>query len=134
MAIDFTFPPEIDDIRDRVRTFMDDEVRPLEAEADESGWERDEWIKAIIECRGKAKEAGLWLPHMPAEWGGMGLGHLEMAAVSAEAGKTRMGPFMLNAQAPDEGNMHTLLHWANDEQRSGTSARCARVGPAAASR
>ena len=78
MAIDFTFPPEIDDIRDRVRTFMDDEVRPLEAEADESGWERDEWIKAIIECRGKAKEAGLWLPHMPAEWGGMGLGHLEM--------------------------------------------------------
>jgi acyl-CoA dehydrogenase len=54
---------------------------------------------------------------MPAEWGGMGLGHLEMAAVSAEAGKTRMGPFMLNAQAPDEGNMHTLLHWGTDEQK-----------------
>src|SRR5215218_5827881 len=47
----------------------------------------------------------------------MALGHLEMAAVSAEAGKTRMGPFMLNAQAPDEGNMHTLLHWATDEQK-----------------
>jgi acyl-CoA dehydrogenase len=117
MAIDFTFPPEIDEIRERVRTFMETEVRPLEDEADASGWERDDWIKAIIECRGKAKEAGLWLPHMPAEWGGMGLGHLEMAAVSAEAGKTRMGPFMLNAQAPDEGNMHTLLHWATDEQK-----------------
>jgi acyl-CoA dehydrogenase len=117
MAIDFTFPPEIDDIRERVRTFLDDEVRPLEKEADESGWQRDEWIKAIIETRGKAKDAGLWLPHMPKEWGGMGLGHLEMAAVSAEAGKTRMGPFMLNAQAPDEGNMHTLLHWATDEQK-----------------
>jgi acyl-CoA dehydrogenase len=117
MAIDFTFPPEIDEIRERVRTFLDDEVRPLEKEADESGWQRDEWIKAIIECRGKAKDSGLWLPHMPKEWGGMGLGHLEMAAVSAEAGKTRMGPFMLNAQAPDEGNMHTLLHWATDEQK-----------------
>ena len=117
MAIDFTFPPEIDEIRERVRTFLDDEVRPLEKEADEQGWARDEWIKAIIECRGKAKDAGLWLPHMPEEWGGMGLGHLEMAAVSAEAGKTRMGPFMLNAQAPDEGNMHTLLHWATDEQK-----------------
>ena len=54
---------------------------------------------------------------MPTEWGGMGLGHLEMAAVSAEAAKTRMGPFMLNAQAPDEGNMHTLLHWATDAQK-----------------
>jgi acyl-CoA dehydrogenase len=117
MAIDFTFPPEIDEIRERVRTFMETEVRPLEEEADRDGWERDDWIPAIIECRGAAKEAGLWLPHMPAEWGGMGLGHLEMAAVSAEAGKTRMGPFMLNAQAPDEGNMHTLLHWGTDEQK-----------------
>jgi acyl-CoA dehydrogenase len=117
MAIDFTFPPEIDEIRERVRTFMETEVRPLEEEADRDGWERDDWIPAIIECRGAAKEAGLWLPHMPAEWGGMGLGHLEMAAVSAEAGKTRMGPFMLNAQAPDEGNMHTLLYWGTDEQK-----------------
>ena len=117
MAIDFTFPPEVDDIRRRVADFIETEVRPLEAEADELGWERDEWIKAIIECRAKAKEAGLWLPHMPVEWGGMGLGHLEMAAVSAEAGKTRMGSFMLNAQAPDEGNMHTLLRWATDDQK-----------------
>ena len=47
----------------------------------------------------------------------MGLGHVAMAAVSAEAARTRMGPFVLNAQAPDEGNMHTLLHWATDEQK-----------------
>jgi acyl-CoA dehydrogenase len=38
--------------------------------------------------------------------------------VSAEAGKTRMGPFMLNAQAPDEGNMHTLLHWGTPDQHA----------------
>jgi acyl-CoA dehydrogenase len=24
---------------------------------------------------------------------------------------------VLNCQAPDEGNMHTLLHWATDEQK-----------------
>ena len=117
MAIDFTFPPHIEEIRAKVREFVATEVRPLEADADEHGWERDDWIKAIIECRVTAKEWGLWLPHMPTEWGGMGLGHLEMAAVSAEAGKSRMGPFMLNAQAPDEGNMHTLLHWATDDQK-----------------
>ena len=48
----------------------------------------------------------------------MGLGHVAMAAVSAEAAKTRMGPFALNAQAPDEGNMHTLLHFGTSEQKT----------------
>ena len=54
---------------------------------------------------------------MPAELGGMGLGPTAMAAVSAEAAKVSIGPFVLNAQAPDEGNQHTLLHWATDEQK-----------------
>ena len=117
MAIDFSFPPEIDEIRERVSAFIGDVVRPIEAQSDAEHWDRDAWIKAIIEMRGKAKEADLWLPHMPKEWGGMGLTHVAMAAVSAEAAKTRMGPFALNAQAPDEGNMHTLLHWATDQQK-----------------
>ena len=117
MAIDFSFPPEIDEIRERVSAFIGDVVRPIEAQSAAEHWDRDAWIKAIIEMRGKAKEADLWLPHMPKEWGGMGLTHVAMAAVSAEAAKTRMGPFALNAQAPDEGNMHTLLHWATDQQK-----------------
>lgn len=45
----------------------------------------------------------------------MGLGPVAMAFVSAEAGRTGIGPFVINAQAPDEGNMHTLLHWATDD-------------------
>jgi len=117
MAIDFTFPPEIDEIRFKVRDFLDQVVRPVERKADENDWDRDDWIKAIIEMRGAAKDWGLWLPHMPKEYGGMGLGHVAMASVAAEAGKTRMGPFAMNAQAPDEGNMHTLLHWASAEQK-----------------
>ena len=67
--------------------------------------------------RAKAQEEGLWLPHMPKEWGGMGLGHVELAMVQAEAAKTRLGPWVINCQAPDEGNMHTLLHWGTEEQK-----------------
>jgi acyl-CoA dehydrogenase len=37
--------------------------------------------------------------------------------VQAEAAKAVYGPFVLNCQAPDEGNMHTLLHWATPEQK-----------------
>ncbi len=47
----------------------------------------------------------------------MGLGPVGMAFVSAEAGRTTIGPFVINAQAPDEGNMHTLLHWGTPEQK-----------------
>ena len=115
MAIDFSFPPELELLRQKVREFIEGTVRPIEENMDESN--RSELVSGVIKMRQAAQEAGLWLPHMPEEWGGMGLGHVAMAAVSAEAAKTRFGPFALNAQAPDEGNMHTLLHWATDEQK-----------------
>jgi acyl-CoA dehydrogenase len=117
MAIDFTFPPEIEDVRRRVREFMECEVDPVQDKVREEGGDRKAWIEAIVDLRAKAKEWELWLPHMPAEWGGMGLGPTGMAAVSAEAARHGIGPFVLNCQAPDEGNMHTLLHWGTDEQK-----------------
>jgi acyl-CoA dehydrogenase len=117
MAIDFSFPPEIDALRLKVRDFIAQVVRPKEKEIAEREGDRRFMIQKIIEMRVAAKEQGLWLPHMPKEYGGMGLGHVAMAAVSAEAAKSGFGPFALNAQAPDEGNMHTLLHWANDAQK-----------------
>ncbi len=117
MAIDFTFPPEIDDLRLKVRRFIDEVVRPREARIAEREGDRRFMIEQIVEMRAAAKDWGLWLPHMPAEYGGMGLGHVAMASVSAEAAKSGFGPFALNAQAPDEGNMHTLLHWATPEQK-----------------
>jgi acyl-CoA dehydrogenase len=115
MAIDFSFPPELELLRHKVREFIQTVIRPIEENMDESN--RSELVSGVIKMRKAAQEWGLWLPHMPEEYGGMGLGHVAMAAVSAEAAKSRYGPFALNAQAPDEGNMHTLLHWANDAQK-----------------
>ena len=117
MAIDFSFPPEIDELRLKVRRFIQEEVRPREALIRERENDRRFLIEQIIEMRVAAQKWGLWLPHMPKELGGMGLGHVAMASVSAEAAKSGLGPFALNAQAPDEGNMHTLLHWATPEQK-----------------
>jgi acyl-CoA dehydrogenase len=121
MAIDFTL---LLDPRARrpslcaVRAFVDDVIKPTEAELDRPRPHRDraEYITKLIGMR-KAQEAGIWLPHMPEEWGGMGLGHVELAMVQAEAAKAYYGPFVFNCMAPDEGNMHTLLHWATDEQK-----------------
>ena len=119
MAIDFTLAPEHEEIRTRVRSFIQDTVQPRVRGFDDEARvpSRHEYLVTILELREEAKRAGLWLPHMPKEWGGMGLGHVELAMVQAEAGKTRLGPWILNCMAPDEGNMHTLLHWGTDAQK-----------------
>ncbi len=117
MPIDFTFPEETQQVIARVREFCAQVVRPAEVRIDAHAGERDVLVSEIAAMRKAAKEWGLWLPHMPEEYGGMGLGHVDMAAVSAEAARTRFGPFALNAQAPDEGNMHTLHHWATPDQK-----------------
>ena len=114
--IDFTFPPEVEEIRMKVRQFMDEVVRPRWDATDQD--DRSEVVKTIGKLRHKARaDWGLWLPHMPKEWGGMALGPTAMAAVSAEAAKVGIGPFVLNAQAPDEGNQHTIEHWGTPEQK-----------------
>ena len=121
MAIDFSLTPELEAIRLRVREFVDDVIKPEEARIEGADGEPAlagrERIEALIGLRKKAHAEGIWLPHMPEEWGGMGLGHVELAMVQAEAAKSYYGPWVFNCQAPDEGNMHTLLHWATDEQK-----------------
>lgn len=55
---------------------------------------------------------------MPESWGGMGIGPTALAAVSAEAATTSFGSYIVNCYAPDEGNMHTLLHFGTADQKS----------------
>ena len=118
MSIDFTLPPEVEDVRLRVRKFMEEEVRPVQDGLQREEAERGKFIQEIVKLRRRAKDQGLWNPHMPKEWDGMGLSVTAMAFVSAEAARVGgIGPYVLNAQAPDEGNMHTLLAWATDEQK-----------------
>ncbi|MFQ5515016.1 MAG: acyl-CoA dehydrogenase family protein [Myxococcota bacterium] len=114
MAIDFSLPPEIVELRDRVREFIEKEITPVEAECRESG----RWREGIRSLRERARTLGLWCPQLPPEFGGMGLGPLGMATVSAECGRAGgIAAFILNCQAPDEGNMHTLLHFGTPEQK-----------------
>ena len=119
MSIDFSLSPELEAIRLEIRNFIGNEVKPVEEiiERDKlDQTDRDQYVSLLVGMRKKAFSEGLWLPHMPKDWGGMGLGHVELAMVQAEAAKSYYGPWVLNCQAPDEGNMHTLLHWGTDEQ------------------
>ena len=110
--IDFTIPPELEDVRSRVAAFVRDEVLPIEPNVDAANF--DERLAGL---RVRARDAGLWNPHLPPEWGGLGLGALGMALVSQELGASGLASLALNCMAPDEGNMHLLLHAATDEQK-----------------
>ena len=66
--IDFTFTPEIEAVRLKVRAFMDEQVRPQWDAIDQN--DRAQVVKAIVELRKLAREDwNLWLPHMPADRG-----------------------------------------------------------------
>ncbi len=55
MAIDFTFPDEIEDARLLVRQFMRDAVRPKMAELQARKAKREEWGSAIRGLRDAAR-------------------------------------------------------------------------------
>ena len=118
MAIDFSLSPELVEIRAKMRTFIDEVVRPIEARIDEN--DRKSLIEGIVEMRKAAQEQGLWLPHMPPEWGGMGLGHVALAMVQAEAGKHRLGPWISTARPPTRATCTRCCTGAPTSRRSGT--------------
>ena len=61
MAIDFTLSPELEEIRLRVRTFINDVVKPGEVELERLRDEdRAEYVNLLIAMRKKASAVGLW--------------------------------------------------------------------------
>ncbi len=114
--MDFEFDPEIEDLARRVRAFINNSVIPAESEI--LGTEDEARTSAVVDrLRSQAKEQRLYLPHMPEEYGGQGIGFIGMCALFEEAGRSPIGPLALHCSAPDEGNMHLLLHWASDAQK-----------------
>jgi len=115
--MDFSLSPDIEDLRLRVRAFIDKEVLPLEADpVNFSEHENipEERLKAV---RAKAKQAGLWAPQSPKEYGGMELPIVAWAAIYEEAARSLFGPLAINCMAPDDGNMNMLRLVATRAQK-----------------
>jgi acyl-CoA dehydrogenase len=115
--MDFTLPPEIEDIRLRTRAFVEEHVLPLEE--DRANYDDHENIRLDLleRVRAKAKAAGLWSPQAPKEWGGMGLPIVGWAAMYEEANRSIFGPVCFNCAAPDDGNMNLLALVGSQAQK-----------------
>jgi acyl-CoA dehydrogenase len=103
--MDFSLTPELQALEQRTRRFIDEVVIPTESRQPAS---LGEWAALRAELQTQARSAGLFLPHMPAAWGGLGLDWRSCAVIFEEAGRSLLGPIALNCAAPDEGNMHLI--------------------------
>ena len=106
---------ELQQLRGRVASFMEEQVLP----AEETIFQEDlEGSRVTLRSlNNRAKEAGLWTPHLPKEFGGLGLGILGMAALFREMGRSMVGPKVFHCDAPDQGNMDLLLAVGNEAQK-----------------
>ncbi len=114
--IDFSLSSETSELLERVRAFVVEDVMPVEAQVEDLTDLLGSW-HLVEEVRASARARGLYLPQLPAEYGGLGLGMVEMALIQQECGASALAPLALNAMAPDEGNMHTLLRAGSEEQK-----------------
>ena len=113
--MDFALSPEIQELRDRTRQFIAEQVIPLENDERQSSHGPSEALRRELVARARA--AGLLTPHASEEMGGMGLSHVAKAAVFEEAGYSWLGPTALNIHAPDEGNIHLMEEVATPAQK-----------------
>jgi acyl-CoA dehydrogenase len=114
-----------DELVARTRAFIDTYVIPAEDESDGdvtvAGGER-----LRTDLQSKARSAGVFAPHAPLEYGGLGLNMQRRAPVFEAAGRSLFGPMAVNINAPDEGNLHLLDRVASAAQRERYLAPLAR--------
>jgi alkylation response protein AidB-like acyl-CoA dehydrogenase len=113
--MDFSDSPKVVSIRNLVREFMVGEVHPLEPALLHQGFVA--LVPRLAETRARARQTGLWAAHVPEEYGGGGLSLTEFAVMSEELGRSPLGHYVFNCQAPDVGNMEILMAFGTPEQQ-----------------
>lgn len=111
-------PEPLRDLRDMVRSFMHNEVIPVEDTLELDAWHVP--AELLDPLQKKAKQAGLWCVESPAEFGGAGLNLLAQAVVAEESAQCRMGAYAPAAGAfgwdpPNiifDGTTEQIRRWA----------------------
>jgi len=113
--MNWDLPDRLQPLLLKIHTFLVEEIYPLEQGF--LGKNFRELLPVLQEKREQAKALGLWTPHLPQQYGGLGLALIEFAYFSEEMGRTPLGHFVFNCQAPDIGNMEILLAHGTVEQK-----------------
>ncbi|GAB3294327.1 acyl-CoA dehydrogenase [Epidermidibacterium keratini] len=117
--MDLTQSPRSQELQSKLEDFMAEHIYPAErrfySEAERLGpWEV---YPVMEELKPKAREAGLWNLWKPKAHADDGLTNLEYAPLCEVMGRSLLAPEVFNCNAPDTGNMETILRYGTDAQR-----------------
>ncbi|MCH8064614.1 MAG: acyl-CoA dehydrogenase family protein [Chloroflexi bacterium] len=119
-----TVSDRINEIRSLTATIVNKEILPNENTL--WAWRGDGRytqadVKEAKELRkriqAKVKEAGLWAPHLPEEYGGSGLDFLEHAYMNEVLAYAQGAASLFGVVAPNSGNQTILLKYGTEEQK-----------------
>ncbi len=119
-----TLDARINDIRLQTAEIVNEHILPNEARLwpSREGKELSEHDRrAAHELREEVKErvykAGLWAPHLPKEYGGMGLDFLAHAYMNEVLAYAIGAAKLFGVVAPNSGNQRILLKYGTEEQK-----------------
>ena len=128
--MDFTLNDRETHWRDRVRTFIETEIRPRDGDyhAQQAAGERWKVLPVIEDLKARAKAQGLWNLFMPPSSGrtpvddsvafeGPGLTNLQYALCAEEMGHLEWASEVFNCSAPDTGNMEVFHRYGTAAQK-----------------
>jgi acyl-CoA dehydrogenase len=119
--MNFEFSPKVQDLRNRLQSFMDEEIYPNEATFEAQVEEGDRWSAPAIlsDLKNKAQKEGLWNLFLPHTYGKFspGLTNLEYAPLAEIMGRVLWASEAFNCSAPDTGNMEVLARYGSPEQQ-----------------
>jgi acyl-CoA dehydrogenase len=117
--MEFEYSEKVKDLQLRVTRFMEKNVYPIEKEYKEYLYTTENpWATPPLmeDLKKKAKEEGLWNLFLAKQHGGE-LTNSEYAPLAEIMGRVWWAPEIFNCNAPDTGNMETLVMYGTDEQK-----------------
>ena len=121
--MDFEYSPKVQELQQRLWSFMRQHVLPAEAEfAAEVQANRDAgnvWqpTRVMERLKQQARADGLWNLFLPESERGAGLSNLEYAPLCEIMGRSGLAPEACNCSAPDTGNMEVLERYGTPAQQ-----------------
>jgi acyl-CoA dehydrogenase len=119
-----TLSDRINEIRALTAAIVNNEILPNEnalwrtrATEHPTDEERAEARRLREHVKARVKQAGLWAPHLPEEYGGAGLTFLELAYMNEVLAYAMGAASLFGVVAPNSGNAKILLKYGTEDQK-----------------
>jgi hypothetical protein len=113
MAWDFSTEPEFEAKLAWMRTFVRDEIIPLET----LGLDGPTFARITAPLKQQVRDMGLWASHLEPELGGGGFGQVKLGLMHEILGQTVYGPSIFGNNAPDSGNAELIALGSTSEEQ-----------------